>query len=210
MKKIIAFILIIILPGLLIFAQENSKVPSFEEVLSLKGAGTPIISPDGKHIVFTVRQTDWENNRVDTEIWISKNGGTPFQLTNNQESNSTGISLPGPPPAYVYPILQWLDKGALVLMPNYRGSAGYGEDFRKMNVENLGVGDAWDVMSGIEYLDAQGIIDTDRMGAMGWSQGGYISAFLTTNTNSFKAISVGAGISNWMTYHVNTDIHPFT
>jgi len=65
-------------------------------------------------------------------------------------------------------------------------------------------------MSGIEYLDAQGIIDTDRMGAMGWSQGGYISAFLTTNTNSFKAISVGAGISNWMTYYVNTDIHPFT
>ncbi len=65
-------------------------------------------------------------------------------------------------------------------------------------------------MLGIEYLDDQGIIDTDRMGAMGWSQGGYISAFLTTNTNSFKAISVGAGISNWMTYYVNTDIHPFT
>lgn len=48
------------------------------------------------------------------------------------------------------------------------------------------------------------------MGAMGWSQGGYISAFLTTTTNRFKAISVGAGISNWMTYYVNTDIHPFT
>jgi dipeptidyl aminopeptidase/acylaminoacyl peptidase len=45
---------------------------------------------------------------------------------------------------------------------------------------------------------------------MGWSQGGYISAFLTTHTNKFKAISVGAGISNWMTYYVNTDIHPFT
>ncbi len=45
---------------------------------------------------------------------------------------------------------------------------------------------------------------------MGCSQGGYISAFLTTNTNSFKAISVGAGISNWMTYYFNTDIHPFT
>jgi dipeptidyl aminopeptidase/acylaminoacyl peptidase len=133
-----------------------------------------------------------------------------YPLLINIHGGPTGISLPGPVPAYVYPILQWLDKGALVLMPNYRGSAGYGEDFRKLNVENLGVGDAWDVMSGIAYLDAQGIIDTDRMGAMGWSQGGYISAFLTTNTNSFKAISVGAGISNWMTYYVNTDIHPFT
>jgi dipeptidyl aminopeptidase/acylaminoacyl peptidase len=68
----------------------------------------------------------------------------------------------------------------------------------------------WDVMSGVEYLEKQGLIDPAKMGCMGWSQGGYISAFLTTNTNRFKAISVGAGISNWMTYYVNTDIHPFT
>ncbi|MDH3816023.1 MAG: prolyl oligopeptidase family serine peptidase, partial [Acidobacteriota bacterium] len=41
-------------------------------------------------------------------------------------------------------------------------------------------------------------------------QGGYISAFLTTTSDRFAGISVGAGISNWMTYYVNTDIHPFT
>ena len=122
----------------------------------------------------------------------------------------TGISSPHPAPAYVYPIVQWLNKGALVLRPNYRGSGGYGEAFRSLNVENLGVGDMWDVMSGIKYLEDKGIIDGDKVGAMGWSQGGYISAFLTTNTDKFKAISVGAGISNWMTYYVNTDIHPFT
>jgi dipeptidyl aminopeptidase/acylaminoacyl peptidase len=45
---------------------------------------------------------------------------------------------------------------------------------------------------------------------MGWSQGGYISAFLTCASDRFKAISVGAGITDWMTYYVNTDIHPFT
>lgn len=122
----------------------------------------------------------------------------------------TGIDTPTPVPGYVYPILQWLDKGCLVLRPNYRGSAGYGEAFRSLNVKNLGVGDMWDVMSGIDYLDKKGMIDKTKMGSMGWSQGGYISAFLTTNTNVFKAISVGAGISNWMTYYVNTDIHPFT
>ena len=65
-------------------------------------------------------------------------------------------------------------------------------------------------MSGVSHLISQGFIDESRMGAMGWSQGGYISAFLTTNTDCFKAISVGAGISNWMTYYVNTDIPPFT
>jgi len=122
----------------------------------------------------------------------------------------TGVDTPTPMPGGVYPIVQWLDKGALVLRVNYRGSAGYGEAFRSLNVRNLGVGDAWDVLSGVDYLDSKRMIDRSRMGCMGWSQGGYISAFLTTNSTVFKAISVGAGISNWMTYYVNTDIHPFT
>ncbi len=122
----------------------------------------------------------------------------------------TGIDLPDPVPTYVYPIVQWVEKGALVLRVNYRGSAGYGEKFRALNVGNLGVGDMWDVLSGVDFLNSKGMIDTSRMGCMGWSQGGYISAFLTTNTNIFKAISVGAGISNWVTYYVNTDITPFT
>ena len=122
----------------------------------------------------------------------------------------TGIDTPTPVPGYVYPILQWLDKGSLVLRVNYRGSAGYGEAFRSLNVRNLGVGDAWDVLSGVECLDSKGMIDRTKMGCMGWSQGGYISAYLTTNTDMFKAFSVGAGISNWVTYYVGTDIHPFT
>jgi dipeptidyl aminopeptidase/acylaminoacyl peptidase len=122
----------------------------------------------------------------------------------------TSIDYPQPVTGYVYPVLQWLAKGALVLRPNYRGSAGYGERFRALNVRNLGVGDAWDVLSGVDHLVKQGIVDTTRMASMGWSQGGYISAFLTTTSTRFKAVSVGAGISNWMTYYVNTDIHPFT
>ncbi len=122
----------------------------------------------------------------------------------------TGIDRPEPTPGGVYPVMQWVEKGALVLRVNYRGSAGYGEKFRSLNVRNLGVGDMWDVVTGIESLQKKAFIDTARMGCMGWSQGGYISAFLTTNTKMFKAISVGAGISNWITYYVSTDITPFT
>jgi len=110
-----------------------------------------------------------------------------------------------------YPTDVWLDQGAIVLEPNYRGSGGYGEKFRMLNIRNLGVGDAWDVLSGIDALVAQGLADPDRVGSMGWSQGGYISAFLTTrHSDRVKAVSVGAGISDWMTYYVNTDIHLFT
>ena len=124
----------------------------------------------------------------------------------------TGVSRPVPyGQVGYYPVDGYLAKGALVLEPNYRGSAGYGEAFRSLNVRNLGIGDAWDVLSGIDALVQQGLVDKDRVGSMGWSQGGYISAFLATrHSDRFKALSVGAGISDWMTYYVNTDIHPFT
>jgi dipeptidyl aminopeptidase/acylaminoacyl peptidase len=109
-----------------------------------------------------------------------------------------------------YPIQQWAAKGALILQPNYRGSAGYGQDFRALNVRNLGLGDYEDVISGVDALIERGWVDAERVGAMGWSQGGYISAFITTFSERFKAVSVGAGITSWTTYYVSTDIHPFT
>ena len=109
-----------------------------------------------------------------------------------------------------YPIDTWVGRGALALEVNYRGSAGYGEKFRTLNVRNLGVGDAWDVIAGADYLIAKGWVDPKKVASMGWSQGGYISAFLTASSDRFAAISVGAGISNWATYYYNTDITPFT
>jgi dipeptidyl aminopeptidase/acylaminoacyl peptidase len=180
--------------------------------------GTPITDMTGQ-----VR--DWRLGTAEIVKWKSQDGATiegvlhkpagfdaskKYPLFVIIHGGPTGIDTPTPFTGYVYPVMQWLAKGALVLRPNYRGSAGYGAKFRALNVRNLGVGDAWDVLSGVDHLVQQGIVDTTRMGAMGWSQGGYISAFLTTTTGRFKAISVGAGISNWMTYYVNTDIHPFT
>jgi len=122
----------------------------------------------------------------------------------------TGVDQPSVNPDRYYPIEEFVAKGALVLRPNYRGSAGYGAAFRALNVRNLGVGDYADVISGVDYLIGQGFVDKDRVGSMGWSEGGYISAFITTSSDRFKAVSVGAGISDWMTYYVNTDITPFT
>ncbi|MBL8204339.1 MAG: S9 family peptidase [Blastocatellia bacterium] len=122
----------------------------------------------------------------------------------------TGIDRPTLLDARYYPSDIWTARGALVLKVNYRGSAGYGEKFRQLNVRNLGVGDAWDVLSGVDFLIGKGWVDSSKVGCMGWSQGGYISAFLTTSTTRFAAISVGAGISNWATYYYNTDITPFT
>jgi len=174
----------------------------------------------------TAQIQNWKLGTVDVVSWKSQDGTTiegilhkpadydatkKYPLLIKIHGGPTGTSFPTLSPAeYAYPVQILLSKGALVLEPNYRGSAGYGAAFRALNVRNLGVGDMWDVMSGVDALIAKGIVDPSRMGAMGWSEGGYISAFLTTHTDRFKAISVGAGISDWVTYYVNTDITPFT
>lgn len=111
---------------------------------------------------------------------------------------------------YYYPGVQFVNKDVLVLKPNYRGSIGRGQMFCDLNVNNLGVGDLWDLESGIESLAELGWVDEDRIGCMGWSQGGYISAFAAIHSDKFRAVSVGAGVSDWYTYHIGNDIPEFT
>jgi len=67
----------------------------------------------------------------------------------------------------------------------------------------------WDLMSGVDYLITQGIVDPNRLGAMGSSWGGYVASFLATHTSRFNAISESSGMSDTMTYYANTDITPF-
>jgi len=175
----------------------------------------------------TSQTASWSRHAIELVTWKSQDGAAIEGVLHKPVGFQAGRKYPllvvihgGPTgtsraQAYsstsVYPIDIWTAKGALVLEPNYRGSAGYGEAFRSLNVRNLGVGDAWDVLSGVDYLIKEGLADPDRVGTMGWSQGGYISAYLTTHDSArFKAVSVGAGISDWMTYYVNTDITQFT
>ncbi|MED2181702.1 S9 family peptidase [Bacillus wiedmannii] len=108
-----------------------------------------------------------------------------------------------------YPIEQFIEKGFIVLEPNYRGSSGYGNEFLKANYRKQGLADYDDVISGVDTLVEKGMVDKDRVGVMGWSNGGYISAFCSTFSDRFKAISVGGGITNWSTHYVNTDIPYF-
>ena len=109
-----------------------------------------------------------------------------------------------------YPLDIWANKGALILQTNYRGSAGYGEAFRSLNWRDLGLGPAKDIIAGIKHLDKLGMIDTSKVGCLGWSQGGHISAMLATYSDVCSAANMGAGISNWETYYYNTDITQFT
>lgn len=95
--------------------------------------------------------------------------------------------------------------GWAVLMPNYRGSTNYGEAFRNGIVGNYFAPGFDDIMTGVDALIAQGIVDGAKMGALGWSAGGHWSNWILTHTDRFKAISSGAGTSNWISMYAESD-----
>lgn len=85
-------------------------------------------------------------------------------------------------------------KGYAVLCPNYRGSTGYGDKFLTDLVGRENELDVADILAGIDHLVQQGIADPDRLGVLGWSNGGFLTNCLITKTNRFKAASSGASI----------------
>jgi len=96
--------------------------------------------------------------------------------------------------------------GYAVLRPNYRGSTNYGQKHRNDIVGNYFAPGYEDIMSGVDHLIAQGIADPERMGALGWSAGGHWSNWILVQTNRFKAISSGAGTSNWISMYAQSDV----
>ena len=96
--------------------------------------------------------------------------------------------------------------GYAVLKPNYRGSTNYGNAHRTGIVGNYFEPGYNDIMTGVDTLIAQGIVDGSKMGVLGWSAGGHWSNWILTQTDRFKAISSGAGTSNWVSMYAQSDV----
>ena len=96
--------------------------------------------------------------------------------------------------------------GYAVLKPNYRGSRNYGNAHRTDIVGDYFTLGYDDIMTGVDHLIAEGIVDGDRMGALGWSAGGHWSNWILTQTDRFKAISSGAGTMNWISMYAQSDV----
>lgn len=116
--------------------------------------------------------------------------------------DQTFLGTPNP-----YPLASFAQAGFFVLRPNPRGSSGYGKDFRCSNYNDWGGMDFIDIMSGIDSLIERGFINPERLGIMGWSYGGYMTAWAITQTSRFKAASIGAGLSNLASMNGTTDLH---
>jgi len=95
-----------------------------------------------------------------------------------------------------YPVEALASAGIAVLMPMPRGGSGYGlEGFRQI-VRSWGEGDYTDIMAGVDHLIERGLVDPERLGVMGASYGGFMTNWIVTQTDRFKAASTAASISD--------------
>ncbi|HWQ19108.1 MAG TPA: S9 family peptidase, partial [Methanotrichaceae archaeon] len=116
-------------------------------------------------------------------------GGPASKLSQDFIGGSTFYPI-----STIYPYGTFSSQGYAILRPNPRGSGGYGAQFRRENIRDWGGLDYQGLMTGVDRLIDRGIADKDRLGVMGWSYGGFMSAWIIGHTDRFKASSVGAPV----------------
>jgi dipeptidyl aminopeptidase/acylaminoacyl peptidase len=105
---------------------------------------------------------------------------------------------------YAVPLL--VSRGYAVLLPNPRGSSGRGQEFAAAVVGDMGGADTYDYLSGIDAMIQRGIADPARIGTMGVSYGGFMSAWLVTQDQRFKAAVAGSPVTEWYSCTFTTNI----
>jgi len=178
-----------------------------EEVFLLKGGALRQLTHANKDLLDEVRLADFE------EAQFKSKDGTPVE--------GFIVKPPGFSPELKYPALLVIhggpvaqyDKsfffeaqlfaahGYVVLLPNPRGSSGYGQDFCRAIFADWGNKDTQDVLASVDHAVAQGYVDPDRLGVGGWSYGGILTNYVISQTDRFKAAISGAGGALWSGFY---------
>jgi dipeptidyl aminopeptidase/acylaminoacyl peptidase len=96
--------------------------------------------------------------------------------------------------------------GFAVFQPNIRGGLGRGVAFADAVLGDAGGKDLQDILSGIDALVERGLVDGERVGIVGWSYGGFMTAWAISQTRRFKAAMMGAGVCDYHSFHAQTNI----
>ncbi|MES2326189.1 MAG: S9 family peptidase [Pseudomonadota bacterium] len=150
----------------------------------------------------TARSLSWQSGPYTVQGWLvgpraAKPGKAPMVT-----------SVHGGPAAANTPNFVWqgttadlIREGYYLFLPNPRGSYGQGEAFTRGNIRDFGGGDLKDILAGIDAAERAAPIDDNRLGLMGYSYGGFMAMWANTQTNRFKAIVSGGGLSDWISYY---------
>jgi dipeptidyl aminopeptidase/acylaminoacyl peptidase len=200
----------------IVFPWSNLQSPDNVYVADLSGAWAPRkltdVHPELKDVAL---------GRSEVIRWKSKDGmeieGVVVYPTNYQAGKKypTVVQVHGGPSGWWdegfsnswYNYAQvFAGQGWVVLMPNPRGSAGYGDAFLMANYRDWGGGDYQDIQSGVDELIKRGLADPDKLAQGGWSYGGYMTAWTLSQTTRFKAVMVGAGLTNMYSMYSTNDL----
>lgn len=178
------------------------------------GFGTPVRLTD---VNSWMTEAAMELGSVETIRWTNSDGGVIEGVLTRPVGALEGTRYPlivnphgGPSSASIESFSStnqlFAANGFLVLQINFRGSSNYGQAHLNANQQNWGIGDYDDIMTGVDHVIARGWADPDRMVAYGWSYGGYMTFWMSTQTDRFRLISPGAGLTNLYSMYSTTDI----
>jgi dipeptidyl aminopeptidase/acylaminoacyl peptidase len=156
----------------------------------------------------SVQNINWKNEGFNVQGWLigprATQAGKKYPLIVQVHGGPAAAASP----RYISPgeqgnplVRELTEKGYFVFLPNPRGSFGQGQEFTRANRRDFGGGDLRDIMAGIDAVAAAAPVDTNRMGLMGHSYGGFMTMWGVTHSNRFKAAVAGAGIANWISYY---------
>jgi dipeptidyl aminopeptidase/acylaminoacyl peptidase len=97
-------------------------------------------------------------------------------------------------------------RGYVVLYTNPRGSSGYGEDHTRYTHKAWGEKDMPDLMAAVDWAIEQGYVDENRLGVTGGSYGGYMTNWVISHTDRFKAAVTQRCVSNLHSFYGTSDI----
>ena len=159
---------------------------------------------DGQLALVKARSITWKDDGYDVQGWLL----TPVNADPARKAPMITVVHGGPAAANVPNFIpatglsaNLIRAGYYVFLPNPRGSYGQGEAFTMANRRDFGGGDLRDILAGIDAVEKTAPVDDNRLGLTGGSYGGFMAMWTNTQTNRFKAIVSGAGLSNWISYY---------
>jgi dipeptidyl aminopeptidase/acylaminoacyl peptidase len=143
-----------------------------------------------------VTYKSFDGRLISAFVWV------PFNL--KRDGSAAAVVMPhGGPTGQVVDSFNGravllVSRGFVVIAPNVRGSTGYGMEFQKANVKDLGGGDLKDEIAGVDFLKSTGFVDAKRIGIWGGSYGGFMTLMAIGKTPEVWAGAVDEyGILNW-------------
>jgi dipeptidyl aminopeptidase/acylaminoacyl peptidase len=170
--------------------------PSAQEAMSRCGAIEPFAwtAPDGLEIQgWVVRPKDVSGP---TPLLVDVHGGPISAHRNSWMARKRSA-----------PILA--SRGWTIFFPNPRGSTGRGDAFARAVKGDMGGADTHDIIAGVDALIAKGWVDAKRVAVTGTSYGGFMSAWLPSQTDRFAAVIPISPVGNWYSQHRTTQIPEF-